>query len=138
MAEFFHTEGLTYLLQVAMSEEQSAPANFYVGLAIDELVVGDGLADILNEPSGDGYARVAVASDNVDITIGASGDYIEAVFKQVEFLADGGDWGTITVVFIATTADDSGKLIASKSTSHEINDGDSYKPTCKPRLKDEA
>ena len=112
MAFIMHDEGEEFVLQVAFSEEQSVPANFYVGLCNDTLVKTDGLADIADETSGTGYARQTVASDNVDCVVAADGDYYKVTFAEQTFTA-GGTWTEANTAFLATTVDNSGKLIAS-------------------------
>lgn len=116
MAEL-HTEGLQYLLEVAFSEEQSVPANFYVGLATDaSLNESDGLSD-LTEVSGTGYSRQTVASNNTDITSASTGTNDRKVTtKEVTFTATG-TWTGAKTVFLATSSDGSGKLIASAALS---------------------
>ena len=132
MAADLHTEGLQYLLEVALTEEQSAPASFYMGLCEDDaLNEDDGLAD-LTELSGDGYARVAVASDDADLTSASVGTLDRKVTtKTCTFTADGGNWNGATKAFLATTADDAGKLIASADLGAErfLLDGDSLEVT---------
>jgi len=124
-----HNEGEQYLLQAAFSEEQTPPANFYVGL--DDraaLAEDDVLTDLSNEPSGDGYARQPVASDNVDVTVALdSGDY-KATFKEVTFTASGGTWNSVRNLFFCTVVSGTaGKLIASRALSQArvVADGES-------------
>jgi hypothetical protein len=128
MAFIMHTDGLTYVVQTAFTEEQSAPANFYIGLCNDTLVLGDTLATLAGELSGGGYARQTVASDGTDITDAADGDGWRATFKEVTFAADGADWAEVNTWFIATSADNSGKLIASGpiSPAKTLLDGSSF------------
>lgn len=112
-----HTEGLQYLLEVAFSEEQSVPANFYIGLATDVSLDEDASLSDITEVSGTGYARQTVASNNTDITSGSVGtNDRKATTKTVTFTA-GGTWTAAKTVFLATTNDDSGKLIASAPLS---------------------
>ena len=131
MAAEFHTEGVQFLLEVAFTEEQSVPANFYVGLAEDtELAENAALADI-TELSGNGYARQAVASSTAGFTSAATGTNDRKVTTiTVLFSASGGAWNKIYTVFLATTADDSGKLIASapinSGSGYTLADGENY------------
>ena len=127
MAQILHDEGEQYLLQAALSEEQTPPANFYLGLCNDTLVKTDALADIANEPSGDGYSRQAIPSSAAGWTVAKVSDYYRATGPQETFTADGGDWGTINTWFLATSADETGKLIASGDIdpARTIADGDS-------------
>ena len=127
MANILHDEGEQYLLQAALSEEQTPPTNFYLGLCNDTLTKTDALANIANEPSGDGYARQEIPSTGVGWTVAKSGDYYRATGTQETFTADGGDWGSLNTWFIATSADGTGKLIASGDIdpARTIADGDS-------------
>jgi len=116
MAEL-HTDGLQWMLEVAFTEEQSVPASFYIGLATDaSLAEGDSLGD-QTEVSGTGYARQAVASNSTDITSAATGtnDY-KATTKTVTFTASG-TWTGAKIVFLATTVNDTGVLLASAALS---------------------
>ena len=127
MAQILHDEGEQYLLQAALSEEQTPPTNFYLGLCNDTLVKTDALANIANEPSGDGYSRQAIPSSAAGWTVAKVSDYYRATGPQETFTADGGDWGTINTWFLATSADETGKLIASGDIdpARTIADGDS-------------
>ena len=127
MANIIHDEGEQYLLRAALSEEQTLPANFYLGLCNDTLVKTDALANILNEPSGYGYARQAIPSSNVGWTVEKSGSYYRATGTQETFTANGGNWGSLNTWFLATSADGTGKLIASGDIdpARTIADGDS-------------
>ena len=122
-----HTEGLQYLLEVGFSEEQSVPANFYVGLCTDTSLAEDASLGDQTEVTGTGYARQTIASNNTDITSAATGaaDW-KITTKEVTFTA-GGTWDGAKTVFLATSNDDSGKLIASVALSETrtLNDGDS-------------
>ena len=127
MAAELHAEGLQYLLEVALTEEQSVPANFYVGLATDASLAEDASLGDQTEVSGTGYARQTVASDNVDITSATTGTNDRKVTtKTVTFTATG-NWTGANTVFLATTINDTGKLLASAplSTTRTLVDGDS-------------
>lgn len=113
MAAEFHQEGLQYLIEVALTEEQSVPANFYVGLAADASLAEDASLGDQTEVTGSGYARQTVASDNTDITSATTGtaDW-KATTKTVTFTATG-TWDEANTYFVGTTNDNSGKLLAS-------------------------
>lgn len=117
MAAELHTDGLQFLLEVTFTEEQSVPANYYIGLATDASLSETASLGDQTEVSGTSYARQAVASDNVDITSAATGtnDY-KVTTKTVTFTA-GGTWTGANTVFLATTSNDSGVLIASAPLS---------------------
>lgn len=81
----------------------------------------------LNEASGYDYARKTLTRGSWTI----SGDYAE--YAEQIFLASGGNWGNITGYFIATSTDDSGKLMAIEhfDTVRYIEDGKGLKITPK-------
>jgi hypothetical protein len=118
-------QGLEYILETSFTEAQSVPANFYVGLCEDEVLETDGLAD-LTELSGGGYSRQTVASDNTDFTEASTGTNDRKITtKTVTFTATG-TWNGALYAFIATTIDDSGKLVCGVALSVErfLTDGD--------------
>ncbi len=129
MAAELHTEGLQYLLEVAFSEEQSVPANFYIGLATDATASEDDSLSDLTEVTGTGYARQTVASNSTDITSASAGTADRKItIKEVTFTATG-TWDGAKTVFLATTVNDTGKLIASSplSTTLTLNNNDTLK-----------
>jgi hypothetical protein len=114
MSAEFHTEGLQYLLEVAFTKEQSVPTNYYVGLCTDASLAEDAALADLTEVSGTSYARQTVAAGATDFTSaakGVAGDR-KVTTKEVTFTA-GGTWTGANTVFIATTVNNTGKLIAS-------------------------
>lgn len=125
----FHDEGEQFILEVTFSEAQTVPVTYYIGLD-DRAALAEG--DVLppaNEPSGNGYARQPVTSDATDWTVSQDvGDY-QAKSKTVQFTASGGPIpvaGVVDNMFLSTTLNDTGKLVASValSTSRTIADGD--------------
>jgi hypothetical protein len=131
MAAEIHTEGLQYLLEVAFSEVQSVPDNFYVGLATDsELAENASLGD-QTELSGNGYARFAVPSTAVGWVSAATGTSDRKVTSlTLLFSASGGAWSLAKTAFLATSIDDSGKLLASApingGSGYTLADGENY------------
>ena len=127
MAAELHAEGLQYLLEVAMSEQQSIPANFYIGLATDVSLAEDATLASLTEVSGTGYARQAVASDNIDLTSAATGTNDRKITTKTVTFTAGGVWTGAKTAFLATTIDGTGKLLASAplSLTRTLGDGDS-------------
>jgi len=120
MAAEAHTDGLQWMHEVCFTEEQSVPANFYIGLATDASLAETASLGDQTEVSGTGYERQAVASNNTDITSAATGtnDY-KITTKTVTFTA-GGTWTGANTYFLATSSDDSGILIASGPLSETI------------------
>jgi hypothetical protein len=117
-----HDEGEQYVLETAFSEAQSVPVNFYLGLddrtnaVLGDLIAEtDTLTNLANEPSGNGYARQAVASNDTDITVSMVGGDYRATTKTVTFTCTGsGGIGPVTTGFLCTVVSGtSGKLISS-------------------------
>ena len=105
----------------------TAPTTFYLGLYNDTPVETDGLSDLTGEPSTFGYAREEITRDNTGWPTLAldSGDY-QLTSATVQFGATGGSWGPVTYAVLATTANDTGLLIAfvALSQSRTLNDGE--------------
>ena len=104
-----------------------SPTKFYIRLCRDSVLEADTLTDIQNEPSGNGYAAVEVTRDSTGFpTIEMdSGDW-RVVSKEVSFTASGGDIGPVNTMYLATTSDNLGVLIAFVDLSIERTalDGD--------------
>lgn len=114
------------------------PTQFYVRLCNDSLDKTDTLASILGEPSGNGYMaqlveRSAVGFPTIEMHMG---DY-RVVSKEVTYTAAGGDIGPVNTAYLATTPDNTGKLIAfvGLSMSRTILDGDSMIVQLRIKLK---
>lgn len=123
-------EGENWLLDVAFKKGTSPPTNLYLGLYTNttEPAEGASLAS-LTEPSGGGYARIAIACGG-DLTL--SNDQVTAAQKI--FAASGAAWGNVYGYFIATSNDGSGKLLAVEQFSdgpYNVVDGGSVKVTAK-------
>ncbi len=135
----FHDEGEEFAVKALFTEEESVPANYYLGLDNrSSPAEGDALADLSGEPSGNGYSRVAVASDATDFTAqqdGGTSDW-EAVTKTCTFTADGGSIGPVQQMFLATSSDGTGKLICTRalSQSRTLADGESLACTLTVRI----
>lgn len=116
----------------------TAPAGFFLRLFNDTPVETDGLADLLSEPSGNGYAPIAVERSAVGWPTFAldAGDW-QATSKTVTFAASGGSIGPVTHVVCATSSDNTGKLIsfAALSQARTLADGESLQVTYKIKLQ---
>lgn len=112
MATQIHVEGKQYLLEVAFSEEQSVPASFYLGLIKDTSLQVDDTLDDFTESDTAGYERQAIASDDTDFTsaVDGTGWKVTALAQTFTFSAGGDD---VSMWFLATSIDETGKLIAS-------------------------
>lgn len=109
-----HTEGLQFILDVAIREAQTAPAAYYLAWCTETALDQNASLADLTELTGNGYARVAINSDGTDWTSASAGSTARKVTsKACTFTAAGGNWSAAGSWFLATTADDSGKLVAS-------------------------
>lgn len=126
----FCDEGENWLLDVALKKGTSPPTNLYLGLYTNTTEPAeDATLASLTEPSGNGYARQAIACGG-DWTL--SGSQVTAAQKT--FAASGGAWGNVYGYFIATTIDGAGKLLAVEQFSdgpYNVVDGGSVKVTAK-------
>lgn len=133
MATFLTDEGERLLLEVFVTGDTARPSTLYIGLANDTPAETDGLADLQDEPSENGYARQAVTTASGVITLN-SGDY-QVTLPTATFVASGGTIGPVTHAFAATTADDSGLLVYvweisdATVTTTGIADGQSFEFT---------
>ena len=121
------TEGLQAMLESYFTGEQSSPVNFYMGLCTDASIAeGAGLTD-LTEVTGSGYARQTVPSDTNGFTSASTGTGDWKVTTSTETFSATGTWTGATHAFLATTNDNSGKLIAvaELSTTRTLQNGDS-------------
>lgn len=103
-------EGAIRVLQILFGS-QAVDGTLYLGLYTDASEPGE-TATIasLTEVSGAGYARKSLARGSWSI----ANDI--ATYAAQTFAASGA-WGAVTGYFIATTNDDSGKLLAVESFS---------------------
>jgi len=89
------------------------PDNFYFGLDNrTDLSADDTMADILDEPSGGGYAR-----QTIDSTTGFEHSVLNTVNRVtsdiITFSAAGAGWGPVKNLFLTDKSDGSGYLISS-------------------------
>jgi hypothetical protein len=130
-------EGEENMLRTYFRNE-SEPTEFYVRLANDTIIETDTLSDIAGEPSGNGYAPILIERSAVGFPIIQldNGDY-RVTSKEFTYTASGGTIGPVNLAYVATTSDNSGKLIAFKalSTTRNISDGDSLLGTFRIKLQ---
>jgi hypothetical protein len=114
------------------------PTTFYLRLFNDTPAETDTLADLTGEPSGNGYAAIEVTRDATGWPTLAldTGDY-QATSKTVTFSASGGSWGPVTYAVLATTSNNTGKLVSytALSTSRTLANGESLQVTYKLKLQ---
>lgn len=122
----------------------TAPAGFYLRLFNDTPVKTDTLGDLTGEPTGDyGYAAKAVARDATGAgwpTIALDLQNYMATSLTVTFTASGGVIGPVIYMVLATTSDNTGKLIGfvALSTTRTLADGESLQCTYKVKLQPTA
>jgi hypothetical protein len=111
LTNILHHEGELVILS-SMFTDGVVPPIYYFGLDQRyELSLNDNLSTIYNEPNTSGYARVAVSSVGQFSLITTSG-VSTAYSPVISFAAVGGSFSASNL-FMATSADSSGQLIAS-------------------------
>ena len=131
--------GEQYVLK-AFTGQTAIAANLYLGIDDHTLAEADTMAELTNEPVGDGYARIAVAKDT-EWTVqldGGTGDY-EALTDVVQFAASGGDWAEMDNVFLCTDASGAGGTLISSfvmSTPRTVTDGQTLDVSLAMRLRE--
>lgn len=117
---------------------QNAPTSFYIRLFNDTPVETDTLSSLTGEPSTNGYAAQGIgrATSGFPTLALDSGDY-RLTSSTETFSASGGSWGPVTYAVLATSTDNSGKLIAyvALSQSRTLADGESLQVTLYIKLQ---
>ena len=108
-------EGAEMILEEFFRQDVTyVPTTFYIRLCNDSLQVTDTLSTILNEPPGYGYAAQAVPASLVGFPtkdIDTNGKW-RLTSVVVTFTAAAGNIGPVSTAFLATSSDNSGKLVA--------------------------
>lgn len=98
-----HDLGEQFICQALFSEQAQVPLNYYMGLDNRASLAKADTEAGLTEPNGSyGYARIALASDANDWTIGSDANGYYADSAQKQFQASGGDWTIMRNLFLAT------------------------------------
>ncbi|MEN6424006.1 MAG: hypothetical protein ABFE13_01485 [Phycisphaerales bacterium] len=126
------TEGIQFLFELA-NGLQAKPANYYIGFceeSEDQIPANASLGD-LTELTGNGYGRQAVPGNSTGMVSAAGGTNGRTLTTaEATFTASGGAWNLAKTKFLATSADDSGKLIATEpinaGSGVALGDGESY------------
>jgi hypothetical protein len=129
------TQGIQFLLELA-NGQQTKPANYYIGWcqeAEDQIPANASLSD-LTELAGNGYARQFVPANTVGMVSAAGGTNGRTLTTaEVTLTASGGAWSLAKTKFLATTADNSGKLIVTEplnaGSGIALADGENYDVT---------
>jgi hypothetical protein len=130
-------QGEEYFLKVGLGGATMA-ATTYLGLSqSNEATLGETITLAgINEVAGTGYARGSITSNLTDWTASLnSGDW-QMLSKQITFTATGGTWSAALSLFLATSADGSGKVLSTKdlSMSRTLASGDTLKCTLTLKL----
>ena len=130
-------EGESLLLDSFFRGQNSPTGGFYIRLFNDTPVETDALSDLTGEPSGNGYSAQALAQDTTDFpTLELdSGDY-QVVSKSVTITSTG-TIGPVTYAVLATSSDNTGKLVAyvELSTPRTLANGESLTITLTIKLQ---
>lgn len=124
-----HSDGESYVLRAVFTGGQVSsviPENYYMGLDNrGDILASNTLAELIAEPTGNGYTRQAISSAG-DFAVTLEGSNYRATSPIVAFRAEGGSWGPVQNVFLTNTATDTGTLISSAKldTGVEVADGD--------------
>jgi hypothetical protein len=114
-----------------------APSQFYIRLASGYIGISDTLVTVKGEPSGSGYAPILIERSIVGFPKLelVEGDY-RLVSKTVQFSSTG-SWNPVNYIFLATTSDSSGVLVAALnlSTERALVAGDILQVNFKIRLR---
>lgn len=126
-----HNQGEQFILSGMFNTSAGivAPTNYYLGLdARIVLSETDTLANLIAEPTTNGYARQPVSSFNGFSVALGMGTSFTAVSNSVVFSATGGSWGPVTNLFLTNIlSGTSGYLISSApfNNSRTVNSGQS-------------
>jgi hypothetical protein len=121
------------LILTTMFRDEDTPSAYYVRAGYGELTEETVLASIPNEPEeAYGYEPQLIERSGTGFPVLelVEGDYMITT-KQLAFTASGGNIGPINYLFISTTSDDTGKLMAVMTLPNEytIYDGTSLQFT---------
>jgi hypothetical protein len=137
----FHLGGEEFVMLAVFAggvDNAYIPESYYFGLdnrgTID---VEDVLSSLSGEPSGNGYSRIAVSSDGV-FSVGLANSHYRATGPVISFTASGGTIGPVSNLFLATSADDSGVLVATVPLTQTLtlSDGEGVNMRMGLSLKD--
>lgn len=110
----------------------TAPTEFYIRLCNDTLADTDSLADVIGEPSGNGYtAQLIERSATGFPTLALDGGDYQLTSSTETFTASGGAIGPVTQAYLATTSNNTGLLLnyVALSQSRTLADGESLDAT---------
>ena len=107
-----HVGGEQFILNALFTNGQPIPSNYFLGLDNRPSVsTTDDMSSLVAEPNAAGYLRQPVSSSG-GFTVTKVGANYQAVSSAVTFRASGAGWGPVSNLFLASTSDTSGVLIA--------------------------
>ena len=116
MAAQYHTEGRQFDQEVIFTGQQTVPENFYVGLCTETSLAENATLASLTELTDTDYARYALPSSTSGWTSAGTGTNDRKVTSAgiaFSVITSGVTWTKANMWFLATTIDDTGKLLAS-------------------------
>lgn len=140
-----HNTGEQFILNavfVGGVDNTFIPSAYYVGLDNRGSIVTTDTMSTVNgggEPTGNGYVRQAISSSG-QFVVSAQNNNYKAVSPLLSFSATGGSWGPVSNIFLTTTANFSGILIASAqlATPITVTSGQSITIRAGMTLRDES
>jgi hypothetical protein len=120
-------EGERDVLDVYFRNSAAAPTSFFARLCRDTIFETSVLTTIVNEPSGNNYSPIEIERSAMGFpTIELDAGDWRVVSKEIGWTALGGSIGPVNTCFLATSLDNTGKLIAFLNLPLErtILDGD--------------
>ena len=120
-----HVGGELFILSCCFDNDGTLPPpNYYFGLDNrSEITVDDLLTDLEDEPftnaSPNGYSRVPVSS-SVEFTLDVVNGNYRAISQVLQFSAIGLGYGPVSKLFMSTTTDNTGILIATTQLSSAV------------------
>ena len=127
-----------YLFLDTVLRGVTPPTNFYLRLYNDTPAETDNLTSLTGEPTQYGYAACTVEGNTTGWpTLGLdSGDH-QATSSTETFVASGGSWGPVTYCVLATSSNNTGKLVSyvALSQSRTLASGESLQVTYKLKLQ---
>lgn len=125
----FHQYGEEFLLSLAFDTDAgyTAPTFYYLGMDNRSTIAyEDTIGTIDGEPSTNGYGRQTLSSTS-GFSVSLVDGRMRATTGIITFSATGGSWGPVRNLFLATSVDGSGVLLASNalSSTRTLTDGSS-------------
>lgn len=115
-----HVDAELFMLSICFRTSAGivVPSLYYAGLdSRTTISTADTLANLQNEPTNNGYARVSIGS-SAGFTVALNGSSVyQATSSILSYSAVGGSYGPVRNLFLATTINNTGYLLASGALS---------------------